>query len=146
MTKNNFREMSASPRLKARACFGERKKQYFKLVRKTGREPYKRPPGLSAIQRRTGNPRPTKSRPRVKRSGFNFARGPESPFVHYTQPCGFVCQRQKPLGYIYSGAESCKAGEVSRAGTASYQSNCEGIFAYDRHDRKETFYEKSQEK
>ena len=21
------------------------------------------------------------------------------PFVHCTQPCGFVCQRQKPLGY-----------------------------------------------
>ena len=31
-------------------------------------------------QRRTGNPRPTKSRPRVKGSGFNFARGSESPF------------------------------------------------------------------
>lgn len=25
MTKNNFREMSASPRLKERACFGKRK-------------------------------------------------------------------------------------------------------------------------
>lgn len=40
-----------------------------------------------------------KSRPRVECSGFSFARGFESPFVHYTQPCGFVCQRQKPLGY-----------------------------------------------
>ena len=29
-------------------------------------------------QWRTGNPRPTKSRPRVKGSGFNFARGSES--------------------------------------------------------------------
>ena len=38
------------------------------------------------VQRRTGNPRPTKSRPRVKCSGFNFAHGSESPFVHCTQP------------------------------------------------------------
>ena len=31
-------------------------------------------------QWRTGNPRPTKSRPRVKGSGFNFARRSKSPF------------------------------------------------------------------
>ena len=30
---------------------------------------------------------------------FNFARRSESPFMHGTQPSGFVCQRQKPLGY-----------------------------------------------
>ena len=30
---------------------------------------------------------------------FNFACGSESPFVHGTQPSGFGCQRQKPLGY-----------------------------------------------
>ena len=101
-------------------------KQHFKLVRKTGREPYKRPPGLSAIQRRTGNPRPTKSRPRVKRSGFNFARGSESPFVHCTQPYrragnppssgtrehssryhGFACQ---PL----RGLVTSRNGEISK--------------------------------
>ena len=33
-----------------------------------------------------GSPRPTKSCPRVKYFGFNFARGSESPFVHCTQP------------------------------------------------------------
>ena len=37
-----------------------------------------------------------KSRPRVQCSGFSFARGFKSPFVHCTQPCEFVCQRQKP--------------------------------------------------
>lgn len=26
--------------------------------------------------------------------------------IMITQPCGFVWQRQKPLGYIYSGNES----------------------------------------
>ena len=51
------------------------------------------------LQRRAGNPRPTKSRLRVKCSCFTITRGSESPFVHYTQPCGFACQRQKPLGY-----------------------------------------------
>ena len=89
------------------------------------------------VQRRTGNPRPTKSRSRVKCSGFNFARGSESPFVHCTQPYRragnppsslhsdfvVVCQPlwcttlslaaslvsgKKPLGN-----ESCEAGELS---------------------------------
>ena len=41
---------------------------------------------ITIYQRKTGSPRPTKSRPRVKYSGFNFARGSESPFVHCTQP------------------------------------------------------------
>ena len=51
-------------------------------------------------QQRTGNPRPTKSRPRVKCFGFNFTCGSESPFeTRFTQPYGFACQRQKPLGY-----------------------------------------------
>lgn len=35
---------------------------------------------ITIYQRKTGSPRPTKSRPRVKYSGFNFARGSESPF------------------------------------------------------------------
>ena len=42
-------------------------------------------------QRRTENPRPTKSRPRVKCSGFNLARGSEFPFeTRFTQPYGFA--------------------------------------------------------
>ena len=49
-------------------------------------------------QRRTGNLWPIISSA-GKCSDFNFARVSESPFVHCTQPCGFVCQRQKPLGY-----------------------------------------------
>ena len=38
------------------------------------------------LQRRAGNPRPTKSRLRVKCSCFTITRGSESPFVHCTQP------------------------------------------------------------
>ena len=59
------------------------------------------------VQRRTGNPRPTKSRSRVKCSGFNFARGSESPFVHCTQPYGFACQ---PL----RGLVTNRNGELSK--------------------------------
>ena len=36
--------------------------------------------GQGLYQRRTESPRPTKSRPRVKCFGSNFARGAESPF------------------------------------------------------------------
>jgi len=46
-----------------------------------------------------GKSRPTKSRPRVKGSGFNFARGSESTFeTRFAQPYGFVGQQQKLLG------------------------------------------------
>ena len=54
-----------------------------------------------------GSPRPTKSCPRVKYFGFNFARGSESPFVHCTQPYGFACQ---PL----RGLVTSRNGELSK--------------------------------
>ena len=62
--------------------------------------------GRGLYQRRTESPRPTKSRPRVKCFGFNFARGSESPFVHCTQSYGFACQ---PL----RGLVTSRNGELS---------------------------------
>ena len=47
--------------------------------------------------RRTGNPRQTRSHPWVKSASSNFARWSESPFVHCTQPGGFVCQPLRGL-------------------------------------------------
>ena len=61
--------------------FGAIQKKQFTTVRQDGERRY-----LPTILTESGSPRPTKSRPRVKYSGFNFARGSESPFVHCTQP------------------------------------------------------------
>ena len=63
------------------------------------------------VQRRTGNPRPTKSRSRVKCSGFNFAHGSESPFVHCTQPYGFACQPLRGLVTSRNGELSTENAE-----------------------------------
>ena len=64
-----------------------------------------------------GNPRPTKSRPRVKCSCSNFARKPESPFVHCTQPYGFACQ---PL----RGLATSRNGELSKSRTRYFYLLC----------------------
>ena len=69
------------------------------------------------VQRRTGNLRPTQSRSRVKCSGFNFARGSESPFVHCTQPYGFACQ---PL----RGLVTSRNGELSKSRTRYFYLLC----------------------
>ena len=55
--------------------FGAIQKKQFTTVRQDGERRY-----LPTILTESGSPRPTKSRPRVKYSGFNFARGSESTF------------------------------------------------------------------
>ena len=86
----------------------------FLLPKKERKNSNKRIPISSWItiyQRKTGSPRPTKNRPRVKYSGFNFARGSESPFVHCTQPYGFACQPLRGLVTSRNGELSTENAE-----------------------------------
>ena len=94
----------------------------FLLPKKERKNSNKRIPISSWItiyQRKTGSPRPTKSRPRVKYSGFNFARGSESPFVHCTQPYGFACQPLRGLVTSRNGELSIKKDDIIN----NYQNN-----------------------
>lgn len=65
-----------------------------------------------------GNPRPSNCQ-LVITLFFNFVRGFESPYVHCTQPYGFVGQQQKLLGDEPATASINLCW--CRAGTASYQ-------------------------
>ena len=63
-----------------------------------------------------GRPRPTKSRPRVKCSGFNFARGSESPFeTRFAQSFGFACRTSCTVLSLTASLVSSKSCLVTSA-------------------------------